>query len=87
MGISNDFRVDRDGDWDLETLAKRIKWQLKQRGFCVVFENDVERYWPNEKSKPSERLNQIEAFAKSRGWKASILNTEMGDTRVIFEVR
>ena len=85
MGITNDFRVDRDGN--LETLAKRIEWQLKQRGFCVVFEHEVEHCWPSEKSKPSERLTQIEAFAKSRGWKASILNTEMGDTSVIFEVR
>ena len=85
MDTTNGFRVGRNGD--LEALAKRIEWQLRQRGFCVVFEHEVERCWPSEKIKPSERLNQIEAFAKSRGLKASILNTEMGDTRVIFEVR
>jgi hypothetical protein len=85
MDTTNDFRVDRDGG--LETLAKRIEWQIKQRGFCVVFEDEVERYWPSEKIKPAERLNQIEAFAKSRGWNASILNTETGGTRVIIEDR
>ena len=85
MGTTGDFRLDRDGD--LETFAKRIEGQLKQRGFCVVFEDEVERCWPSEKIKPAERLNQIEAFAKSRGWKASILNEEIGGTRVIFEDR
>ena len=85
MDTTNDFRVGQNQG--LETLAKRIERQLKQRGFFVIFEEDVEQCWPGEKIKPAERLNQIEAFAKSRGWSASILNTEIGGTRVIIEDR
>jgi hypothetical protein len=83
--MENDFRI--DGDEGLEILAKHIQRDLKERAFCVVFEDEIELCWPSETIEPSERLNQIEAFAKSRGWKASILNAEIGGTRVIFEDR
>ena len=80
-----DFRIDRDEGF--ETLAKRIEWELKQRGFCVVFEDELARCWPSEGIKPAERLGQIAGFAKSRGWNASFLNTENGGARVILEDR
>jgi len=85
MDTHDGLRADQAGR--LETLAKRIEWKLKQRGFCVVFEDEIARCWPSEEIKPSERLSQIAAFAKFRGWNASFLNTENGDTRVIIEDR
>ena len=34
---------------NLESLARRIERDLEEQHLCVVFEDDVERCWPNEK--------------------------------------
>ena len=70
----------------METLTKRIEHDLEERHFCVVFEDEVERCWPKEKLDQIEREEEIQAFAKSRGWKASIYNSD-GLSRVIFLMR
>ena len=49
----------------------------------VVFEDEVERCWPSERLEALERERQIQDFAKSRGWNASIHNSE-GLIRAIF---
>jgi hypothetical protein len=67
----------------MDRLARRIERDLEERHFCVVFEDEVQRCWPSEKFEPLERERQIQAFAKSRGWNASIHNSE-GLTRAIF---
>jgi len=67
----------------METLSKRIERDLEERQFCVVFEDEVESCWPKEELDQMEREEEIQAFAKSRGWKASIYNSD-GLTRVIF---
>ena len=71
-------------DYFMEILAKHVEQQLKRRGFCVVFEDEVERCWPMEKLGPMERKRQIEVFAESRGWNAFIHNSDFGPTRAIF---
>ena len=81
MDITDDLELGRDGC--LESLAARIKRVLDERHFCVVFEDEVERCWPKEKLDQMEREREIQAFAKSRGWNASIHNSE-GPTRAIF---
>ena len=81
MGTINDFRIDQEGC--LERLAKHIARQLKERKFCLVFEDQLERCWPSERIKRAERESQIQAFAKSRGWSASILDSDSG-IRAIF---
>jgi len=68
----------------MDRLARRIGRDLEERHFCVVFEDEVERCWPSEKLGPMERDRQIQIFAKSYGWNASIHNSE-GFTRAIFE--
>jgi len=67
----------------METFSKRIERDLEERHFCVVFEDEVERCWPKGKLDQMEREEEIQAFAKSRSWKASIYNSD-GLTRVIF---
>ena len=67
----------------MEALTKRIEHDLEERHFCVVFEDEVERCWPMEKLGPIERDGEIQAFAKSHGWNASVHNSE-GFSRVIF---
>jgi len=67
----------------METLTKRIERDLEERHFCVVFEDEVERCWPKEKLGKMERGEEIQAFAKSRGWNAWIHNSD-GVTRAIF---
>jgi hypothetical protein len=67
----------------MDRLAGRIERDLEERHFCVVFEDEIERCWPKEKLDQMEREQEIQAFAKSRGWNAFIHNSE-GFTRAIF---
>jgi hypothetical protein len=82
MDTINDFRIDPEGC--LDALAEHIEQQLKKREFCIVFEEELERCWPRKKLKRAERERQIDAFAESRGWSASILDFDSGHTRAIF---
>jgi len=68
----------------MDILVKHIERCLKEREFCLVLEDQLERCWPNEKIKSAEREKQIQTFAKLRGWSAFILNTDSGVTRAIF---
>jgi hypothetical protein len=68
----------------MDELAKHIGRSLKERGFCIVFEDELERCWPNEKIDRGDREEQIQTFAKSHGWMVSILNTDSGAMRAIF---
>jgi len=45
-------------------LAKHIDQQLKKREFYLVFEDEIERYWPSN-IEQTERERQIQDFAKS----------------------
>jgi hypothetical protein len=67
----------------LKILAEHIAQQLKERGFCVVFESDLERCWPSSEISPAERDRKIQDFAESQGWTAAILNAGFA-TRAIF---
>ena len=71
----------------MDTLTEHIERRLKEREFCLVFEKELERYWPSQKIDPTERENQIQTFAKSHGWNASVLNTDSGLVRVLFTRR
>jgi hypothetical protein len=68
----------------MDELAKHVERSLKERGFCVVLEDELERCWPSEKIKRADREKQIQTFAKSRGWIVSIPNTDSG-ARAVFE--
>jgi len=67
----------------MDRLAGRIEREIEERHFCVVFGDEVERCWPSEKLEPSERASQIQTFAESHGWNASIRSSD-GFTRAIF---
>ena len=69
----------------MDELAKNIGQSLKERGFCVVFEDEWERCWRSEKMDHGDREKQIQTFAKSHGWIVSILDTDSGVIRAIFE--
>ena len=69
----------------MDELAKNIGRSLKERGFCIVFENELERCWPIEKIDREDREKQIQTFAKSHGWMVSILDADSGAMRAIFE--
>ena len=71
----------------MDELAKHIERTLKEREFCVVFEDKLERCWPIEKIKRADREKQIQALAKSHGWIVSIPNTDYGVVRAIFTCR
>ena len=68
----------------LKTLAKHIAKQLKKRGFCIVFEDDLERCWPSNQMSEAERESEIQRFAESQRWSTKILEGGLG-TRAIFE--
>jgi hypothetical protein len=67
----------------LKTLAEYIAQQLKERGFCVVFDRDLERCWPSRGMSRAERDRKIQDLAESQGWAAAILDAEFR-TRAIF---
>jgi hypothetical protein len=69
----------------LEALAKHIDRQLKEREFCVVFEDELARCWPIEEIKAAERAEQIKGFAKSHRWRLSMSNYDSVYTAAIFE--
>lgn len=68
----------------MKMLTEQIQAQLEERGFCVVFENDLQRCWPLEVITSRERERAIQVFAESRGWTAAILAGAFG-TRAIFQ--
>jgi hypothetical protein len=67
----------------LKTLAEYVAQQLKERGFCVVFDRDLERCWPSRGMLRAERDRKIQEFAESQDWTAATLDAEF-DTRAIF---
>ena len=69
----------------MDELAKHIERSLRERGFCVVLEDELERCWSSEKSDREDREKQIQTFAKSHGWMVSILDADSGAKRAIFE--
>ena len=80
MGAINDLR----GDRCFEGLAKHIERRLKERAFCVVFEDEIERCWSRKDLGDTERREQIQAFAESRGWSVSIHDFESDRVGAIF---
>jgi hypothetical protein len=68
----------------MKMLTEQIRTQLEERGFCVVFENDLARCWPVEKIEWPERERAIQDFAESQGWTAATLDSTFG-TRAIFQ--
>jgi hypothetical protein len=69
----------------MKTLAEHVAQQLKEREFCVVFENEIERCWPRKKLRRAEQEEQIQAFAKSSGWRAFIYDSDSGRISAIFQ--
>jgi hypothetical protein len=82
----NQSKLPGDDSAFLKTLAKHIAAQLEERGFCVVFEDDLKRCWPSNQMPQAERNSEIHRFAESQGWSATILDGVFG-TRAIFEKR
>ena len=82
MDATIDFRIDQDRG--LETLAKHIERRLKERAFCVVFEDEIERYWPRRKFIRAELDEQIQVLANSHGWSVSIHDFESDRIGAIF---
>ena len=69
----------------MDELAKHIERSLRERGFCVVLEDELEGCWSSEKSDREDREKQIQTFGKSHGWMVSILDADSGAMRAIFE--
>jgi hypothetical protein len=65
-------------------LAKLVREHLKKREFCTIFESHIELYWPVEKVQRAAREEQIHAFAKENGWRATIEDPGIPGIRVTF---
>ena len=70
----------------MDELAKHIERSLRERGFCVVLEDELERCWPSEKIDREDREKQIQTFAKLQGWIVSILDADSGAMRAIVSM-
>jgi len=82
MHATNEFRIDQNECF--EALAKHVERRLKERAFCVVFEDEIECCWSQGNLGDTERREQIQAFAKSQGWTVSIHAFESGRMGAIF---
>ena len=80
----NEHEKPNKGHTALKILADHIGQQLKERGFCLVFEHDLERCWPSSGMSQAERERKIQDFAESQGWTAAILDAGFA-TRAIFQ--
>jgi hypothetical protein len=80
----NEHEKPNKGYAALKILAEHIAQQLRGRGFCVVFEHDLERCWPRGEMLQSERERKIQDFAESQGWTAAILDAGFS-IRAIFQ--
>ena len=80
----SESKITGDDSSFLKTLTKRIATQLKVRGFCIVFEEDLERCWPSNQMPEAERDSEIQRFAESQRWSVKIVEGGFG-TRAIFE--
>ena len=80
----NEHEKPNKGHAALKILAEHIAQQLKERGFCVVFECDLERCWPSSGMSRAERERKIQEFAESQGWTVAILDAGSA-TRAIFQ--
>ena len=56
----------------MDTLFRHIDERLRNRKYCVVFDNELSRVWPVEKKERAKRYAAIEAFARARGLIATI---------------
>ena len=58
----------------VNAIAKHISERLTTKKSCIVFEGELSQAWPLKlKSKEAKRLTKaIQAFAKERGWSATI---------------
>jgi len=48
----------------MKMLATRIAKELRSGKLCTVYEPELMRVWPDEKTRPA----QIASFAKKHGW-------------------
>jgi hypothetical protein len=69
----------------LKTLAENVAARLGERAFCVVFEDDLERCWPRRRIARAEREREIQGFAESQGWAATIVEGEFGSRAIFFK--
>jgi hypothetical protein len=60
----------------MDVLARHVAEQLTQKDSCTVFRHDITRAWPALADAIEKRHAEIHAFAKARGWIATI--TEPG---------
>lgn len=83
LAKENEHEKPNKGPGALKILTEHIAQQIKERGFCVVFTDDLERCWPSNEMSDAEREKKIQDFAESQGWTAAI---QAGvDTRAIFQ--
>jgi hypothetical protein len=80
----NEHETPNKGHAALKILAKHIAQQLKERGFCVIFEHDLERCWASSGMSLAEGERKIQDFAESQGWTAAIFDAGFA-TRAIFQ--
>jgi hypothetical protein len=58
-----------------DELAKFVRERIEKRKYCMIFESQLEPYWPAEKVKSAARTvreKKIRAFAKANGWTVEI---------------
>ncbi len=58
----------------MDNLTRNIQHRLGDHTSCTVFEKELAAVWPSTDEAGAARCAQIKAYAKARGWSATIMN-------------
>jgi hypothetical protein len=58
----------------MDALTRQIRHRLETHKFCTIFERDLAKVWPYVDKARERRFSEIKAYARSRGWSATILD-------------
>jgi hypothetical protein len=78
----SESKITRNDSSFLITLIEHISAQVVLRGFCLVFDDDLERCFPSNQMSPEERNTEIYRFAECQGWTATTRDGVFGTTTI-----
>ncbi len=58
----------------MESLSRHIRQRLDNHKSCTILDKELAQMWPGVDQGREKRFAQIRAFAKFRGWSATILD-------------
>ena len=61
-------------------FCNRINQRIKVRGYCVVYDHELEHIWPPEAALREKQIQLIERFAEQNGLAVTVRDTGLNAT-------